>query len=97
MNELSGAVVSTSLVLITLFIPVTLVASSVGKIYQQFAITIIAAIAISTFNALTFSPMMAALMLRPGGQIKLSRWLSSAGGLLTGAFLGCSRAQILVI
>jgi len=88
MNELSGAVVSTSLVLITLFVPVTLVASSVGKIYQQFAITIMAAIAISTFNALTFSPMMAALMLKPGSQIKLSRWLSGAGGLLTGALFG---------
>jgi len=88
MNELSGAVVSTSLVLITLFVPVTLIASSVGKIYQQFAITIIFAIAISTFNALTFSPMMAGLILLPGDQKTASKWITGIGGLIVGALFG---------
>ncbi len=88
MNELSGAVVSTSLVLITLFVPVTLVASSVGKIYQQFAVTIIFAIAISTFNALTFSPMMAGLILLPGDQKTASKWITGIGGLIVGALFG---------
>ena len=88
MNELSGAVVSTSLVLITLFLPVTLVASSVGKIYQQFAVTIIFAIAISTFNALTFSPMMAGLILLPGDQKTASKWVTGIGGLIVGALFG---------
>ncbi len=88
MNELSGAVVSTSLVLITLFVPVTLVASSIGKIYQQFAVTIIFAIAISTFNALTFSPMMAGLILLPDNQKSASKWITGIGGLLVGALFG---------
>ena len=88
MNELSGAVVSTSLVLITLFVPVTLIASSVGKIYQQFAVTIIFAIAISTFNALTFSPMMAGLILLPGDQKTASKWITGIGGLIVGVLFG---------
>ena len=88
MNELSGAVVSTSLVLVTLFVPVTLIASSVGKIYQQFAVTIIFAIAISTFNALTFSPMMAGLILLPGGQKTASKWVTGIGGLIVGSLFG---------
>ena len=88
MNELSGAVVSTSLVLITLFVPVTLIASSVGKIYSQFAVTIIFAIAISTFNALTFSPMMAGLILLPGDQKTASKWITGIGGLIVGALFG---------
>ena len=88
MNELSGAVVSTSLVLITLFVPVTLVASSVGQIYQQFAVTIIFAIAISTFNALTFSPMMAGLILLPGNQKTASKWITGIGGLIVGVLFG---------
>lgn len=88
MNELSGAVVSTSLVLITLFVPVTLITSSVGKIYQQFAVTIIFAIAISTFNALTFSPMMAGLVLVPGEQQTASKWVTGIGGLIVGGLFG---------
>ena len=88
MIELSGAVLSTSLVLITLFVPVTLVASSVGKIYQQFAVTIIFAIAISTFNALTFSPMMAGLILLPGDQKTTSKWITGIGGLIVGSLFG---------
>ncbi len=88
MNEISGPVVSTSLVLITLFVPVTLIATSVGKIYQQFAVTIIFAIAISTFNALTFSPMMAGLILLPGEQKTASKWVTGIGGLIVGSLFG---------
>ncbi|MBT66283.1 MAG: RND transporter [Synechococcus sp. NP17] len=88
MNEISGAVVSTSLVLITLFLPVTLIASSIGKIFQQFAATIIFSIAISTFNALTFSPMMAGLILLPGNQKSASKWVTGIGGLIVGGLFG---------
>jgi HAE1 family hydrophobic/amphiphilic exporter-1 len=64
MNELSGAVISTSLVLMAVFIPVAFFPGTTGKIYQQFALTIAFAIAISTFNALSFSPSISALVLR---------------------------------
>ena len=88
MNDLFGAIISTSLVLIALFLPVTLVSGPVGNIYTQFAVTIICSIAISTFNAITFSPMMSALMLRPGQMQSMPSWLSAVAGVAVGLLLG---------
>ena len=65
MNELSSAVIATSLVLIAVFIPVSFFPGSTGVIFKQFALTIVFAIALSTFNALSFSPSIAAVLLRP--------------------------------
>jgi HAE1 family hydrophobic/amphiphilic exporter-1 len=65
MQELSGAVIATSLVLMAVFIPVAFFPGTTGAIYQQFALTIAFAIAVSTFNALTLSPTLGALLLRP--------------------------------
>ncbi len=70
MSEVTGAVVATSLVLIAVFVPVSLFPGSTGRLYQQFALTIAFSIAISTFNALTLSPALAALLLRPREQPK---------------------------
>lgn len=64
MGELSGAVISTSLVLMAVFIPVAFFPGTTGKIYQQFALTIAFTVLVSTLNALSFSPAMAALLLR---------------------------------
>jgi HAE1 family hydrophobic/amphiphilic exporter-1 len=63
MNELFAAVIATSLVLFAVFVPVLFFPGATGTIYQQFAATIIFSILISTFNALTFSPMLSALLL----------------------------------
>ena len=68
MNELSGAVIATSLVLAAVFIPVSFFPGSTGVIFKQFALTIVFAITLSTFNALTFSPTMAGILLRPAKQ-----------------------------
>ncbi len=65
MEELSGATIATSLVLMAVFIPVAFFPGSTGKLYQQFALIIAFSIAVSTFNALSFSPSMAALLLKP--------------------------------
>ncbi|MGD1714149.1 efflux RND transporter permease subunit [Dapis sp. BLCC M172] len=65
MEELTGATIATSLVLMAVFIPVSFFPGTVGIIYKQFALTIAFAVACSTFNALTFSPTMSALLLRP--------------------------------
>ncbi|TVP63839.1 MAG: efflux RND transporter permease subunit [Leptolyngbya sp. LCM1.Bin17] len=65
MQELSGAVISTSLVLMAVFVPVAFFPGSTGRIYQQFALTIAFTVLVSTFNALSFSPAMSALLLRP--------------------------------
>ncbi len=65
MNELTGAVVATSLVLMAVFVPVAFFPGATGLLYRQFALIIAFSIAVSTFNALTFSPTIAALVLRP--------------------------------
>ncbi|AUB39386.1 Multidrug efflux pump subunit AcrB [Nostoc flagelliforme CCNUN1] len=65
MDELTGAVVSTSLVLMAVFIPVAFFPGSTGRMYQQFALVVAFSIALSTFNALSFSPSISAILLRP--------------------------------
>jgi hydrophobic/amphiphilic exporter-1 (mainly G- bacteria), HAE1 family len=64
MEELSGAVIATSLVLIAVFIPVSFFPGATGIMYRQFALIIIFSIAISLFNALSFTPSMSALFLQ---------------------------------
>ncbi len=56
MSEVTGAVIATSLVLIAVFVPVSLFPGTTGVLYQQFALTIAFAIALSAFNSLTLSP-----------------------------------------
>ncbi|WP_414515253.1 efflux RND transporter permease subunit [Nostoc sp. PCC 9305] len=65
MKELTGAIIATSLVLMAVFIPVAFIPGTTGIVYKQFALTVACSIAISTFNALTFSPSMAAILMRP--------------------------------
>ncbi len=64
MAEVSSAVVATSLVLISVFVPVSFFPGTTGILYKQFSLTIAFAIAISLFNALTLSPALAAILLR---------------------------------
>jgi len=82
MEELFGAVLATSLVLFAVFLPVLFFPGATGTIYQQFAATILFAIAISTFNALTFSSMLSALLLSRQGQQPSRRVYAIAGALL---------------
>ncbi|NES85498.1 MAG: hydrophobe/amphiphile efflux-1 family RND transporter, partial [Moorea sp. SIO2B7] len=65
MEELSSAVISSSVVLMAVFIPVSFFPGTTGIVYKQFALTIAFAIACSTFNALSFSPTMSGILLRP--------------------------------
>ncbi|MFI5290134.1 MAG: efflux RND transporter permease subunit, partial [Polyangia bacterium] len=65
MKEVTGVVIATSLVLIAVFVPVALFPGTTGRLYVQFALTIAFSIALSAFNALTLSPALAALLLRP--------------------------------
>ncbi|WP_373526906.1 efflux RND transporter permease subunit [Nostoc sp.] len=66
MRELFGAVIATSLVLMAVFIPVAFFPGATGQIYKQFALTIAFSMAISTFLAITLTPSLSALLLRPG-------------------------------
>jgi HAE1 family hydrophobic/amphiphilic exporter-1 len=65
MNEIAGAIVSITLVMASVFIPVTFIGGSAGVFYEQFGITIAVAIIISAINALTLSPALSALFLKP--------------------------------
>ncbi|MEA5526554.1 efflux RND transporter permease subunit [Nodularia spumigena] len=68
MAELFGAVIATSLVLMAVFVPVAFFPGTTGALYRQFALTIAFSIVISTFLALTLTPSLCALLLRPGQQ-----------------------------
>jgi len=65
MEEISGALVGIALVLSAVFIPTAFIPGITGRLYQQFAITIALSVLLSAFNALTLSPALAALLLRP--------------------------------
>jgi HAE1 family hydrophobic/amphiphilic exporter-1 len=66
MREVSGAVIATTLVLLAVFVPTVFIPGISGKLYIQFAVTISVAVAISSINALTLSPALCALLLKPG-------------------------------
>src|ERR1700678_363883 len=65
MQEISGPVVGIALVLSAVFIPTAFIPGITGRLYQQFAVTIAISVLISAFNALSLSPALAALLLRP--------------------------------
>jgi len=65
MKEISGAVVATSLVLLAVFVPVGFFPGTTGRLYQQFALTIACSVTISLFVALTLTPALAVLLIRP--------------------------------
>ncbi len=65
MGELSGPVVGIALVLASVFVPTAFIPGITGRLYQQFALTIAISVMLSAFNALTLSPALSALLLRP--------------------------------
>ena len=67
MKEVSGPVVAIALVLAAVFVPVAFIAGISGQLYQQFAITIAVSVLFSALNALTLSPALASLLLKPKG------------------------------
>ncbi|MEM8569747.1 MAG: multidrug efflux RND transporter permease subunit [Pseudomonadota bacterium] len=67
MEEITAPVIATTLVLLAVFVPVTVMPGITGKLYSQFAVTISAAVVISSINALTLSPALCALILKPRG------------------------------
>ena len=85
MREVASAVVATSLVLISVFVPVSFFPGTTGILYRQFSLTIAFSIAISLFNALTLSPALAALLLR-GEEHKYSVFDWTRIGWLSGGY-----------
>lgn len=79
MVELQGPVIGEVLVLLSVFIPTAFISGITGELYKQFALTIAVSTAFSGFNALTFTPAMCALFLRPKKQTKffIYRWFNA--------------------
>ena len=77
MNEISGAIISITLVMASVFIPVSFIGGTSGTFYREFGVTMAVAIFISALNALTLSPALCAIFLKPhdkdGKEIKMSR------------------------
>jgi HAE1 family hydrophobic/amphiphilic exporter-1 len=76
MNDISGPVVAIALILAAVFVPVGFIPGIVGRLYQQFAITIAISVLISAFVALSLTPALCMLMLRPMHMDKSSRGLN---------------------
>lgn len=83
MGEVSGPVVAVALVLSAVFVPVAFVGGITGALYRQFALTMAASVLISAFEALTLSPALCGLLLRPS---------RTSGGVLTFFSRGFNRA-----
>jgi HAE1 family hydrophobic/amphiphilic exporter-1 len=70
MSEVSAPVIGIALILAAVFIPVAFMGGITGRLYQQFALTIAISVLISAFNALTLSPALSAMLLRPKGEAR---------------------------
>jgi multidrug efflux pump len=83
MAEITGPVVATTLVLVAVFAPVGFVSGVTGALYRQFAVTISVAVVISGINALTLSPALCALVLRPPRKVRFFgfRWFNRGFGV----------------
>ena len=66
MQEISGAIIATTLVLLAVFVPLAFVPGLTGELFRQFSVTISIAVAISSVNALTLSPALCSTLLKPG-------------------------------
>jgi len=99
MEELSGPVIGIALVLSAVFVPTVFIPGITGRLYQQFALTIAISVVLSAFNALTLSPALAALLLRPkkesrGPLAKFFAWFNRMFGSGTEIYLRLSGAMI---
>ncbi len=84
MADLTSPIIATSLVLAAVFVPVSFLGGIIGQMYRQFTVTIVVSVLLSTVVALTLSPAMCAIILRPAGEgpknrlfSAINRWLSS--------------------
>src|ERR1700720_2083477 len=99
MEELSGPVIGIALVLSSVFVPTAFIPGITGRLYQQFAETIAISVVLSAFNALTLSPALSALLLKPkkeshGPLRKFFNWFNRMFGRATDGYVRLSGALI---
>jgi HAE1 family hydrophobic/amphiphilic exporter-1 len=103
MQEITGPVIATTLVLLAVFVPTAFMGGITGQLYRQFALTISGAVVLSTINALTLSPALCGILMRPSRERRFwfFRWFNKTFDRFTGhyAFLvgGMVRRLILVM
>ncbi|NWH06248.1 efflux RND transporter permease subunit [Desulfobacter latus] len=92
MQQVSGAIIATTLVLLSIFVPIGFMGGITGKIYQQFAVAISAAVFFSTLNALTLSPALCATLLQAVKPKKQGPklWFNSVLNRLRGGYVSFS-------
>jgi hydrophobic/amphiphilic exporter-1 (mainly G- bacteria), HAE1 family len=99
MEEVSGPVIAIALILAAVFIPTAFIPGITGRLYQQFAVTIAVSVALSAFNALTLSPALAAMLLRPKKEFRgpvgaFFRWFNRVFGRATDGYVDACRHLI---
>lgn len=89
MKELTGPVIGEVLVLLSVFIPTAFVSGITGQLYKQFALTIAVSTAFSGFNALTLTPALCALFLKPRKEVKffVYRWFNKGWEKLSALYV----------
>jgi len=92
MEEVSGPVIAIAVILAAVFVPTAFIPGITGRLYQQFAVTIAVSVIISAFNALTLSPALSALLLRPkkkswGPLQKFYDWFNRVFGRATDGYV----------
>ena len=88
MDEITGPVIATTLVLLAVFVPTAFMGGITGQMFRQFALTISSAVVISTINALTLSPALCGLLLRPSKEQRFFffRWFNKSFDLTTSLY-----------
>ncbi len=99
MQEVSGPVIATALILTAVFVPTVFIPGITGRLYQQFAVTIAISVVFSAFNALSLSPALAALLLKPkkksrGLLHRFFDWFNRVFGHATEGYVRTSGALI---
>jgi HAE1 family hydrophobic/amphiphilic exporter-1 len=92
MDEVSGPVIAIALILSAVFIPTAFIPGITGRMYQQFAVTISISVIFSAFNALTLSPALSALLLKPRRQSRgplgmFFKWFNRVFGKATDGYV----------
>src|SRR6516165_5070015 len=96
MQEVTGPVIAIAIILAAVFLPTAFIPGITGRLYQQFAVTIAVSVIISAFNALTLSPALSALLLKPkkkgkGPLQKFFDWFNKWFGRATDGYVGICR------
>jgi HAE1 family hydrophobic/amphiphilic exporter-1 len=95
MDQVGGAIIATTLVLLAVFVPVGFMPGITGELYKQFAVTISVSVSISSINALTLSPALCSVLLKPGQEpLKWLNWFNVFFGRLTNRYTAAVKTTV---